>query len=306
MFLIFLLYSLFSLVFIICKMALEYSPPLFLVGSRMLAAGVLILAYHIFSNRQEFQKVFSINRAAILTLLGLAFFNIYLTNACEVWGLKYLTSAKTCLIYSLSPFASALFSYFLFSERMTRQKWFGLTIGFIGFIPILLSQSTEEELTGSFWIFSWAELAVCVAAVSSVYGWILLKKLIQVDKVSPLFANGSSMLLGGAIALVHSSFVEDWNPVPVTQYLPFIECSLLLILVSNFICYNLYGHLLKKFTATFMSFAGFSTPLFTAIFGWFFFGEMVSPAFFISMSIVFSGLLLFYREELKLGYAVKA
>ncbi|MBA2727636.1 MAG: DMT family transporter [Parachlamydiaceae bacterium] len=306
MLLIFVLYSLFSLVFIICKVALEYSPPLFLVGSRMLTAGALIILYYLFSNRHEIRKIFSINRTAILTLVGLAFFNIYLTNACEVWGLQYLSSAKTCFIYSLSPFASALFSYFLFSEQMSKQKWLGLTIGFLGFIPIFMSQSTEEELTGSFWIFSWAELAVCVAAVSSVYGWILLKKLIQVDQISPLFANGLSMLLGGTMALGHSALVENWDPVPVTEYLPFIECSILLILVSNFICYNLYGHLLKKFTATFMSFAGFTTPLFTALFGWLYFGEVVTSAFFFSMTIVFSGLLLFYREELKFGYAVKA
>ncbi len=189
---------------------------------------------------------------------------------------------------------------------MSSQKWLGLTVGFLGFLPILIDQSSTEELTGNFWIFSWAELAVCVAAISSVYGWILLKKLIQVDQVSPMLANGFSMLIGGVMALAHSSYVENWNPVPVTDYLPFIECSLLLILVSNFICYNLYGHLLKKFTATFMSFAGFITPLFTAFFGWVIFGETVSSAFYFSMIIVFSGLILFYKEELKVGYAVKA
>lgn len=306
MFLIFLLYGLFSTVFIICKVALNYSPPLFLVGSRMLVAGILILAYYSVVNRQMIKKVLIMNSRTIFTLLALAFFNIYLTNACEVWGLKYLSSAKTCFIYSLSPFVSALLSYFLFSEMMSLQKWLGLTIGFLGFLPILIDQSTTEELTGSFWIFSWAEMSVCVAAVSSVFGWILLKKIISVDQIPPMLANGLSMLLGGAMALGHSLFEENWDPLPVSEYAHFIECSLLLILISNFICYNLYGHLLKKFTATFMSFAGFTTPLFTAILGWLYFGETVSISFYFSTSIVFCGLLLFYREELKVGYALKA
>jgi drug/metabolite transporter (DMT)-like permease len=67
------------------------------------------------------------------------------------------------------------------------------------------------------------------------------------------------------------------------------------------ICYNLYGYLLRRFSATFMSFAGLTTPLFTALFGWIFLGEVASPAFYLSFSILSVGLLLFYQEELKVA-----
>lgn len=296
MHLVFLLYALFSSVFIICKVALEYTQPLFLVGSRMVVAGVIISMYQLW--RQP--KSFSLNAK----IFGLAFFNIYLTNACEVWGLNYLSPAKTCLIYSLSPFIAAAFSFLLFSEKLSPKKWGGLLIGFVGFLPILLSKSSTEELTGSFWGFSWAELAVCVAAISSVYGWIILRQLVKENDYSPLTANGLSMFFGGILALVHSYFVENWNPLPVTEYLPLIECSVLLLLISNLICYNLYGFLLKKYTATFLSFAGLTTPLFAAFFAWLYFGEIVSAAFYISLTMIFAGLSLFYQEELKEAGAI--
>jgi drug/metabolite transporter (DMT)-like permease len=106
-------------------------------------------------------------------------------------------------------------------------------------------------------------------------------------------ANGVSMLIGGILALGHSYSTEEWNPFPVTHYSVFFECTLLLILISNLICYNLYGMLLKRYSATFISFAGFTTPLFTALFGWLLLGETVSLSFYLSFFIVLSGLVLF-------------
>lgn len=293
-----LLYAMFASVFTIAKTGLEFTQPLFFVGSRMLLAGIVLLSYQKFVKKETF--IFSKQIWWRLFFLGL--FNIYLTNVCEFWGLQYLTSFKTCFIYSLSPFISALFCFFLFSEKLSFKKWVGLGIGFLGFIPILLSQSSTEEQAGHLLFFSWPELSVMTAAVLSVYGWIILKQLVNENALSPLSANGVSMFLGGAMALTHSYFVEDWNPVPTSNMAVFLECTLYLIIISNLICYNLYGSLLKKYSPPFLSFAGFTTPLFTALFGWFFLGEVVTWPFYLSFGIVLSGLWLYDQEELKLEF----
>lgn len=300
MFLVVLLYALFASVFTIAKTGLEYSQPMFFVGSRMFMAGVLMLAYLLVFNRKDF--VFKQGQYGRIFLL--AFFNIYLTNVFEFWGLKYLTSFKTCFIYSLSPFASALLSYWMFQEKMTRKKWIGLLVGFIGFLPILLNETSSEEQTGHLLFLSWAEIAVVCAAFFAVYGWVVLKQLVNEGGYSPFMANGLSMALGGAMALTHSYFVEPWDPIPVTEVWPFMECAMLLIVISSFICYNLYGYLLKKYSVTFISFAGFITPFFTALFGWLYLGEVVTWPFWLSAMIVFIGLSLFYQEELSIGSAV--
>jgi len=298
MFYVILLYALFASVFTVAKNGLDYVQPFFLVGSRMLIAGVILLAYQYIRHGQRW--VF--DRQTWWRLISLALFNIYLTNACEFWGLRYLTSSKTCFIYSLSPFISALFCYLLFKDNLSIKKWLGLGVGFIGFLPILLSHTASESEAGQFLIFSWAELAVMAAATFSVYGWITLKQLINENGLSPMMANGMSMLLGGCCALVHSWFVEEWNPLPISNYSVYLECTILLIVISNLICYNLYGYLLKRYSATFISFAGFTTPLFTALFGWLFLDETVSWHFYLSFGIVLSGLLVFDQEELKQTY----
>ena len=105
-----LMYATWSSVFSFAKMALEYSPPLFLTASRMLLAAVLLLGYLAIRNRNALK----ITLRQFLSLCLLAVFSIYLTNAFEFWSLQQLTAAKTCFIYSLCPFFSALFSYLHF------------------------------------------------------------------------------------------------------------------------------------------------------------------------------------------------
>ena len=294
MFLVLMLYALFASVFTLSKGALETTEPFFLIGVRMSLAGALMLTFLLIFQPQKLK----LSKKDLIPILFLGFLNIYLTNALEFWGLQYLTSFKTCFIYSLSPFASALVAWGFFNERMNLKKWAGLVIGFLGFIPIFMYQTQEEAISGMLFSFSWAELAVAGAALSSVVGWLLLKDLIFDRGMSPLLANGLAMLIGGSGALIHSRLVETWEPVPVKDFPLFIVFGTALLIVSNLIAYNLYGYLLKRFSATFMSFAGFTTPLFTALFGWLFLDEVVALPFWVSTAIVFIGLFLFYREEL--------
>jgi drug/metabolite transporter (DMT)-like permease len=301
MFYVLLLYALFASVFTIAKTGLDYSEPLFFIGTRMLFAGLLLLGYQKFIKKESFTFDWQVWRR----IAQLAIFNIYLTNAFEFWGLKHLTSFKTCFIYSLSPFISALISYWMFSEKLSIKKCVGLIIGFAGFLPILFIQTGMEGQTESVFFFSWAELSVMSAVVCGVYGWIVLRQLVNENNLSPLNANGLSMAIGGILALGHSFLTENWNPFPVTNSTIYIECTLGLIIISNLICYNLYGFLLKKHSATFISFAGLTTPLFSAFFGWFFLGEMIAWPFYVSFATVCTGLFIFDQEKLRQDYQVE-
>lgn len=301
MILVFLLYALFALVFIVEKMCFQYSSILFLVGSRMFVAGILMLVCYLFFK----DKKMKFSKGIILKLCFLGAINIYLTNIFEAFALKYLYTYKTCLIYNLSPFISAIFSYFIFSEMLNWKKWLGLIIGFIGFIPLILAKSIDESQVESPFI-SWPELSMIMAVICSVYGWILLKQLVQKEDCHPLLANGTSMLTGGFLSLGHSYMMEDWNPIPISDWQYFLIFSSILLIVSNLICYNLYALLLTKYSATFLSFAGFSTPFFTAMLGWFFLNENILWQFYLSTAIIAFGLYLFSQEERKQEISLKA
>lgn len=296
------MYAVWSTVFSLGKMALEVSPPLFLTGFRFLFAGLLFAGYLAIRNRAAFK----ITLKQFFLICALAIFGTYLTNALEFWSLQHLTAAKTCFIYSLCPFFSAFFSYIHFKEKMNLRKWLGLAIGFAGIIPVLSMQKGAEELISSLSFISWPELAMVGASICTVYGWILLRLILQ-SRVSILMANGTSMLIGGLMALIHSYLAESWSPLPVasSHFGAFMQGVLVMILISNIFGFNLYGFLLKKFTATFLSFMGLLSPIFASLSSWIILNEPPSPIIFLSTAIVSMGAWLVYSAELRQGYILK-
>src|ERR1700730_7252539 len=168
------MYAVWSSMFSLAKIALQYSPPIFLTGFRMILAAVILLSYLFITKRSSFK----LDRKQWLSIGFLAFFSIYLTNVLEFWALQYLTAAKACFIYSLSPFFAAFFSYLHFGEKINKTKALGLMVGFLGIIPVLTLQTGAEDLVKTFSL-SWPTLAIIGAAMSSVYGWVLLRLIVK-------------------------------------------------------------------------------------------------------------------------------
>lgn len=298
-----LMYATWSSIFSIGKWTLQFSPPLFLTASRMILAGIILLGFLALFRKKSLR----LNIKQIGSLLILSVFSIYLTNTFEFWGLQHLSAAKTCFIYSLSPFFAAFFSYLHFNEKMTSKKWLGLAIGFLGFLPVLSTQTGSEGLLSAFSFLSWPELAIMGAALCSVYGWVLLRLVVKEKEISPLTANGVSMLFGGFLALAHSYLVESWSPTPVLSghFSSFLGGTFLMTFISNIICYNVYGLMLKKYTATFLSFVGLLSPIFASLNSWVLLGERPSWIIFASTTVVALGLWMVYQAELKQGYIRK-
>lgn len=292
MLLIILLYALFGASFPISKILLGFVDPIFYTGIRMFIAGGILLIYQYSYAHHSFH--FKLKHSWLY--LQVIFFGVYFTYILRFWGLHELTAAKTAFLFNVAPFFSAIYSYFFFKEKLTRQQWFGLVLGFIGFIPLLITSSATERFIGEILFLSWPELAVLAAVASHSYSWIVMRKLIRDKSYAPAMVNGITMLSGGILALITSFIFEE----PQTMADPglFLSWLALVILISNIVCHNLYAHLLRKYTATFLAFAGFLGPLFSAFYSWLFLSEKITWHFFASSIIVFIGLFMFYKHEL--------
>lgn len=296
MFLVLLLYAICGITFTLSKAVLDYSQPIFFIGVRMVASGLLLGGYFLFEVKALKQKVV-FNWRDWPLLLQVIIFYIYLAFICDICPLKEITSIESAFIYNLAPFITAIFSYFWFSEQMTWKKWFGLFLGFLALIPELAKEFTGTAVSSKLM----PKLITFAAAIFTAYGWVLMRKLIKDKGYSTIFLNGFGMFFGGILSFITSYFFEDWTR-PVTAWIPFIQLTIALIITSNIIFYNLYGYLLNHYTATFLSFAGFLCPIFTALFGWMFLAESVSISLFGSFIVVCIGLYIFYQEELRQGY----
>ena len=285
----------------------------------MLVGGLLLLTYQYCCNYKNL--VFRWADRALF--LQVSFFQYYAAFILEFLALQWLTSSKACLIFNLSPFVTALISFFLLNERLSFKKCMGLIIGFMGFIPILLATPPTEEIAGSLFYFSIPELLQLGSVFCASYGWIMLIKT-QNKGYGTVMINAFTMTMAGIAALVTSLIVEGMPVIippqsclshsipllckifePYGMYWAgvtvFLIYTLALVIIANVIGFNLYGYLLSIYSATFVSFAGFITPLFAALFGWLFLGEVIGWPFILTAIIVFCGLLVFYQEELKSG-----
>ncbi len=293
MFLIILLYALFGSSFPISKTLLGFVDPIFLTGIRMFIAGSILLIYQYFFAHAHF--TFRVKN--IFYYLQVIIFGIYLTYILRFYGLAQLGSAKTAFLFNSAPFFAALYSYIMFREKLTKQQILGLFIGFIGFIPLLVACAPAEKNWCDLFFISWYELIVLAAVACQSYSWIVMRRLIREKSYAPTMINGMTMFAGGVLALLTSIFIE--TPPTISNPTSFFSLLILVIGVSNIICHNLYAHLLKRYTATFLAFTGFLGPLFSAFYGWIFLKEIISWHFFVSAGIVFFGLYLFYQHELQ-------
>ena len=285
----------YGLFFSLGKIALRFVDPIFLTGVRMILAGGILLIYQYLYNKSSL----IIKKDQFFYIFLIAITGIYLTNVCEFWGLQFMSAGKTCFIYCSSPIVTAIISYFMFAEKITIKKIIGLSIGILGFSPLLLTQNPVEDLSGNFFFLSYAEISLIIAAIATSIGWILVRKKVKFQNMDIVVVNGFSMVLGGIIAMIHSYYTETWDPIPVTDLKNFIIWLLVLTIVSNIICYNLHAYLLRIFTATYITFAGLSDPFFAAFFGWALLGEVLPTEFWVSITCVVLGLSIYYREELK-------
>lgn len=296
MWLILLNYALWSSVFAIGKAAVLASSPLFLTAVRMLGAGALLVGFQFFRKKSALKL--SLRQLLSVALFG--FLGVYLTNVLEFWSLERIPAAKVCFLYSLSPFLSAFLSYIHFGERMTRRKWLGMGLGICAMVPVLMQQSGGLSALG---FLTWPDLAMFAAVVASVYGWILLRISLKNESVSTPVANAVGMLIGGLLAYGHSLLVEGTWPVSLAG--DFAWGVGWMILISNIICFNLYGLLLKRYTMTLLSFAGLLSPVFASLSAWLLLGEPISWAIISCSGVILLALWMIHSEELRLGYLSK-
>lgn len=291
MILIVILYALLAGTFSLGKMVLAYSQPIFVVGIRMSISGAILLAYHSIWNHTQLR----IKKEHFWPFVQATIFTIYIPYLLRYWGLVYLSSSKACLLYNFGPFLTYFFSYIISKEKVTLKKMAGLCIGFIGLLPLIITSSFH--VTTNHGLFILPELALLTAVTSMSYGWLIIHKLINKENYPPSMTNGIIMFAGGILALCTSLLLED-PATYITDVMPFITILSIIIVVSNLICHNLYGALLKIYSPTMLSFTSFLSPLFAAFYGWLFMNEIIPLHFYGSAFIIFIGLALFYSDEL--------
>ena len=299
MILIAVLYAVFAgMTFINSKLMLTNPFPFFAGMLRSIGSSVLLFGYAWFVHKKLLKSFF-------LPIRGIRDILIFgaLVHGFAMCGfsysVQYITPVKLCFIVALSPFITALIQYFTGEEKLSRRKIIGLAIGFIGLIPILLTSEEGGDYSNISATFGAIGTIVCVISVISfAYGWISMKRFLRDFSDYPIeFANSIAMLTGGCISFV-LFVLFDHLKMARMEFSPDFPLLMLAFILSSLATYSLYAYLLRKFSTTFIAFAGFLEPVFGMLLGVAYLGHKITFVSIGALLVLSVGLYIFYKEEL--------
>ena len=271
--------------------------PFFVAGARFFVAGIILLSIYISKHKRFVLK-------QLPQLMCMPFFKyafcLYTFSAIGFsLGMQYIDPVKACFVFVLSPFITSLFLYFLYGEKLTTKKIYGLTIGFFAVIPIILDSNHGPVHDIPWQLSLFGYFAFACAVISFAYGWILNKDIHDTVHLPSTLITGSAFLVGGGMSLSIFTLIYG-STMSKMQFTDDFWWLLLLFAIVTAVSYNLYSSLLKRYSTTFISFASFLEPAFGLLYASIFLGQMISQAALVALVTLGFGLYLFYQEELRL------
>lgn len=297
MFLIFILYLGYALSFIIGSISIKYVDPIALVSLRMVLSGLIMSAYA-YIKKYKFPDLKSI---IILSLVHIA-----LPFSLEFEAYKYTTACSVAFIFNLTPFITGFVEQIFYKKFFTLKQWAALVGAFlattiatldakcINFKDLFNIDSFHVSNTVPTVSFL-GDLMIFGAVTLFAIGWVYIKSL-EEKKYSIVSINGTSMLLGGLATSLFSvlrtpgALIGSINPTG-------IFFAALLIFIGNIVSWNLYGYLLKKYSATFLALAGSITPIIITIIEWIIYNKVPSITLVLSTILIMISIKFFLMNR---------
>ena len=278
-----LLAVLFSLLwasaFIGVKVALQSSPPLFLMAFRFLVAGGLLLTYARLRGRRLPRT-----RAEWGPLVALGLLNTALYLGLSSIALQHLSAGTGAVLASTNPLLLALVAAWLLGERLTAAKIAGLLLSFTGVVWIMRARMGDADRPEAMGL---AMLAIGFL----VTGTLVFKKLRVAQDL--LVVNGAQLLAAGVALFLPSLALE---PIGTVRFTPsFLAAQAFLILGVSCLGMLIWFWLLRHGDASRASAYFFLNPVLGLFLGALLLGEPLRVQDFAGSAAVAIGIYLVQR-----------
>jgi drug/metabolite transporter (DMT)-like permease len=278
--LIIVMVLLWSVNFIVAKVALRELQPLVLSALRTTLAAMMILPIYLWSKREQ---AWALRDVPVLVSLGV--FGVALNQVLFVYGLSQTSVSHSSLVIALTPMLVLLIAAMIGQERVTLKKLFGMSVALAGVATLQLrGGSGAGNLIGDGLIFlaaiTFAAFTVAGKDAATRHGSITVNTFAYV---------------GGAIALApvtlwHGVRYSFWN-VSVLGWVSLIYMALF----PSVICYLIYYHALSRIPASRVSAFAYLQPLFATMMALPILGENLSSGVVLGGLLVLAGVWLTER-----------
>ena len=286
--LIFITPALWSVNYLVGRMAPGVVAPHMLALLRWSLAGLVLLAFAWPELRAKRSLLFkSAWHYLVFGALGMW--------VCGAWvyiGARSTSATNIALIYALSPVFIALISSFWLRERLGFVQWLGIALAFAGLVHVVIKGQWSalgqvQLVAGDLWILG--------ATVSwTLYSIFLKRWPTDFSPISRLVL----IIAGGVLVLLPLTALEAMSGLPMTQTLWGWK-TLALVVTAGLIpgagAYLAYATLQKALGAARASLTLYLGPLYVAVIAFVALGEQVEGYHALGAAVILPGIYLASR-----------
>ena len=200
-----------------------------------------------------------------------------------VWGQTRIDSGVASILNATTPIFTVLLAHvFTSDERLTRRKFLGVLIGFLGVYMMM-----KPELKTGFGWRSLGQLAALGAALSYGFAGIYGKRF---KKTSPVVTS-AGMLICSSLMMLPLALIID-SPWPLSPSLESAAAVFGIATISTAMAYLIYFRILAAAGATNVLLVTFLIPVSALLLGVGVLGEVINVLGYIGMGCIFLGLIV--------------
>ena len=254
------------------KVGIEGSPPFFLVGTRFLTAGGLLLAWQGLRGR-PMPTARQWRGAALLGFLLLV-----VGNGGVAVAERWVSSGATVALISVMPLATALCSG-VFGRWPQRMEWGAIALGGVGAAVMLMGRDLQGSMVGT--------LVILLGTTCWSLGTVLARR-VEVPHGPTGF--GAEMLTAGVSALTLSVLLGEHWTLPQSPRVWWAWGYL--VVFGSVIAFSAYRFVVERVSPTLASTYAYVNPPVALFVGWWLGNESFSTNTLLGLPIVLSAVAL--------------
>lgn len=268
--------------FVAAKYGLPYAEPFTLMAARFVVASAIMVPA-CFLLKAEWPK----SSVAVLHILiaGFGIQAVYLSGV--YYGISLgVSTGVTALVVGLQPLLTGVLAGFVLNEKVTRQNWIGLFLGFVGLALIVWDRVASPTDT------LWGIGALILGLFGITLGTLYQKKFCGTFDIRTGVALQTvlSCILMIAIAASFETMHIDWTA-------DFVFAVLWSAIGLSVIASCLYYWLIQRGAAARVTSLIYLSPPTTAVMGWAMFGEILSWIAIGGMAVAMVGVAMAVRNK---------
>jgi drug/metabolite transporter (DMT)-like permease len=248
------------------KVGIEGAPPFFLVGTRFLVAGAVLMLWQLLRGR----RMPTPRQWKSAALVG--FLLLVVGNGGVAVAERWVSSGATVALISIMPLATALWSG-LFGQWPRRMEWIAIALGAVGAAVMLMGRDLQGSLAGT--------AIILLGTTCWSLGTVLSRRL---DIPHGPLGFGAEMFSAGVMALVLSAALgEHWS----FPHAPRVWWAwLYLVVFGSLIGFSAYRFVVERVAPTLASTYAYVNPPVALIVGWWLGNESFSRNVLVGLPIV--------------------